>query len=349
MTGALERVEALVLGARRIADAADPLGKRARAELAASSGLSPAGVRLALERCLEIRPSDAELSKLCASVPAAPRAHVLLSANVFVAAHRALALALAASEKVFVRPSRREPLFVQLLNEAAPGLFSIVPELAPAADEHVFAYGSDETLADLRRNLPRGVVLHAHGSGFGVAILDLESGAERDSSCQKLALDVAAFDQRGCLSPRLVFVRGSTADIRATAVLLAEALAQTEAEIPRGELSAAEQADIVRYRDSAGYAATLLPAGLGFVSSDETLSLPLILPPVGRNLHVLALKDAAAQLGPFAAQIAAIGLAARSDLATELERVLPAARRSVLGQMQRPPFDGPVDLRVSYG
>src|SRR5262245_25865659 len=250
----------LLQAARRIADAGDVLGQRARRELCASSGLSPAGVAHALEQCLETHPSSAELSKLCASVRPAPRAHVLLSANVFVAAHRAIALGLAASEQVFVRPSRREPTFVELLQEGAPGLFSIVRELTPQAGEHLFAYGSDETLAELRQKSARGVVLHTHGSGFGMAIFDREGGAD-EGACRQLALDVAAFDQRGCLSPRLLFVRGSAAEIRKTAAELARALATIETEIPRGELSSEERADIVRFRDVAGYSAEILPAG----------------------------------------------------------------------------------------
>src|SRR5688572_14477533 len=105
----------LIDGARRIADAREPLGRRAREALRASTGLSAAGVEFALARCLEARPSVSELRRMCAAVAPAPRVHVLLASNVFVAAHRAIALALAQSARVEVRPSRREPEMARLL------------------------------------------------------------------------------------------------------------------------------------------------------------------------------------------------------------------------------------------
>ncbi|HEY3233680.1 MAG TPA: hypothetical protein VGJ84_03120, partial [Polyangiaceae bacterium] len=119
------RIRRLVEAARKIADPRDPLGIRARELLPESTGLSRQGVEWALTRCLETRPTEKELRQLSASVPTAPRAHVILSANVFVAAHRAIALALAASPRVCVRTSRREPQFARLLCQASDGLFEI--------------------------------------------------------------------------------------------------------------------------------------------------------------------------------------------------------------------------------
>jgi hypothetical protein len=343
VTSTRERVLTLVRAARRLADPGDPLGARARRELPGSTRLSPEGVAYALERCLESEPSEAEIGRLCSAATAAPRAHVLLSANVFVAAHRAVALALAASEHVCVRPSRREPAFVELLAEAAPGSFTIVSELRPEPGDHVFAYGSDETLGALRASLPRGVVLHAHGAGFGIALLG------RHELSAELALDVAAFDQRGCLSPRLVLVPGEAAKVRETARAIAAALADIERDIPLGELTAAERADVARYRDSMAYAAELLPAGRGFVSAEAGAEMPLIVPPVGRNLHVAAADRLEERLAPMAGHIAAVGLDAAGDFSPLLAAIVPRARRSALGRMQRPSFDGPVDLRMDPG
>ena len=50
-------------------------------------------------------------------------------------------------------------------------------------------------------------------------------------------------------------------------------------------------------------------------------------------------------LAPLANSIAAIGIAAPPELERRLREVLPLARMSALGHMQRPPFDGPVDRR----
>src|SRR5690606_37489414 len=142
----LERVARYIEQARRLRAPADPLGAAARRELPAATGLSAAGVELALQEYLELDPSHQELETLCASTPEAARAHVLLSANVFVAAHRAIAVALAASEHVFVRPSRREPVMARLLHDASGDAFRIVSELAPVSGDHLYVYGSAETI-----------------------------------------------------------------------------------------------------------------------------------------------------------------------------------------------------------
>jgi hypothetical protein len=163
------RIERLLEAARQIADPEHSLGRKARSVLPDSTRLSCAGVELALARCLEVAPSEAELVRLCGSVSPAPRAHVLLSANVFTAAHRAIAVALAASERVFVRPSRRAPEMARLLAEAAPGLFELVEHLDPKPGDAVFAYGSDLTLATLRAQLPRGISLAAPPMALAMA------------------------------------------------------------------------------------------------------------------------------------------------------------------------------------
>src|SRR5690606_25696714 len=113
---ALERIERLLAAL----DRALAPGSAARAALVErlleTSGLSREGVEWALARCLERAPTRAELEGLVGSVAPAPRAHVILPGSVFVAAHRALALALAASSRVAVKPSRRDPALVEALH-----------------------------------------------------------------------------------------------------------------------------------------------------------------------------------------------------------------------------------------
>src|SRR5262249_48273993 len=154
---------------------------------------------------------------------AAPRAHVLLSAGVFTGALRAIAIALAASERAFVRMSRRDPTLARLLCDHAPGAFAVVDALHPEAHDHVWAYGRDQTLERVSAALPAGVILHRHGSGFGVAVLDAADEAELPGLCAGLARDVALFDQRGCLSPRVLVVQGSHELAQRAARALAEA------------------------------------------------------------------------------------------------------------------------------
>ena len=113
---------ALLAAARRLADARDPLGIEARVRLPEATGLSAAGVELGLTRHLECEISSENMTKLLERAGDAPRVHVVLSANVFVGALRAMALAVAAAPSVHVRASTREavmaPLLCRALDEA---------------------------------------------------------------------------------------------------------------------------------------------------------------------------------------------------------------------------------------
>lgn len=340
---AAERVRLLVAGARRIADPSSELGRRARAELVRSTGLSPEGVELALTECLETWVTDAEISAFV-QILKTPAAHVSLSANVFVAAHRAVALALASSERVRVRPSRREPAFARLLAEAAPGLFEVVEALSPEPGDAVFAYGTDEALAAVRASLPPDIVFHAHGPGIGVAVVDAEHASR--ASARALAADIAPFDQRGCLSPRALVFAGTDIEARGYAELVAEELALIAEKIPLGTLAPDEAADVTRFRDTLAYAGAAILAGPGWVGMGARDALAVA--PVGRNLCVVPSSDPRETLVSHAASIAALGLAVSPELERRLRTELPLARRSDLGFMQRPPFDGPVDRRTYF-
>jgi hypothetical protein len=73
----------------------------------------------------------------------------------------------------------------------------------------------------------------------------------------------------------------------------------------------------------------------------------IAIPPPGRHLVIVPAGDldaVAAMLAPLARHVVAVG---SDDL--DVARVAPPhARRSLLGAMQRPPFDGPVDLRPEW-
>ena len=344
MSSGRSRVQALVAAAARCADPADELGRKARQELAISSGLSPASIGWALAECLETAPSLAELDALCASVTRARAVHVILPANVFVATHRAIALGLAASASVFVRPSRREPHFARLLAQATPGLFAIVPEISPQPGDVVWAYGGETSLAAVQAKLPTGALLHAQGPGFGFAII--EAAHASLGAAAALALDIAAFDQRGCLSPRGAVVVGDRPDALAFAALVAHALGELAERMPLGRLDDDERAEITRFRSAGAYAGTLLGAGPGWVLVPEDARAGTA--PIGRNLHVSAAPSLDAALGRLdPTLITTLGVAGAESLAHATASALPRARVVPLGRMQRPAFDGPADRRGS--
>lgn len=319
-------VRALVAAAARVAR--DPT---IVARLVASTGLSRENVELGLSRHLETDATDEEIAALVASAGRAESVHVILSASVFVAPLRAIAIAFAASDRVTVRPSRREPVFATaLVGELGDARVTIGEARAPA---RIDVYGRDETIARVRAANP-GAVVRGHGAGMGVAVVtgDLARAAEA------LAEDVTAFDQRGCLSPRVAFVR----DARAFGRTLFDALEARGKRVPRGPLGQDERQELARWSATVAYGGEI---HRGDSCAVGVLDSPAI-PPTGRHVLVRPLASASAlpaALGELARWVIAVG----SDLApAELRPFAPAhARVSALGAMQRPPFDGPVDLR----
>jgi hypothetical protein len=137
-----------------------------------SSGLSAEGVELALSRHVELEATDADLAKLVTRASDVSRVTVVLSANVFVGALRAIALARAASTDVVVRPSRRDPAFAHALVRAAivggDRCLRIDESLDVASVEagEIHVYGRDDTIAEVRAKAK--VPVRGHGSGMGV-------------------------------------------------------------------------------------------------------------------------------------------------------------------------------------
>jgi acyl-CoA reductase-like NAD-dependent aldehyde dehydrogenase len=343
--------------ARRIADPTDALGKRARIELLATSGLSSEGIELALTEHLEQGATPAELEALCsASDEAATRVFVVLAGTVCVAAVRAIALALAASPHVLVKPSRRDPTVAAILTEvldpelrAHGGSIQTVTGIDEASSgDAVHAYGSNETLAALRSALPGGVFYWPHGAGFGLAVVT-ESDTI-DEAAHSIARDVVPFDQRGCLSPRIVAVEGDAHRARAVVAALDRALADSAGRIPRGKLSDEE------LRELESYTRLMRASGEVTVGTSHVIGLDpepssLWLGPGCRALHVVpVLADTiTALLAPLAPAVASLGSNASTPLMNRITAACPGARRSPLGHMQRPAFDGPVDLRTRPG
>ncbi|WP_394826226.1 acyl-CoA reductase [Pendulispora albinea] len=309
------------------------------APLVRSTGLSPAGVEHALLHHLEVGAAPEDIRRLVACAGDAPHVHVLLSANVFVAALRAIVLARAAAPQVTVRPSSRDPFFAEALVRAlGDPAIRLVPDTIPAMTEgEIHVYGRNETIAKVRASAPPHVIVRGHGAGMGVACI----WDDFDRAADALADDIVVFDQRGCLSPRLAFVSGVPA--ASFAEKLHASLAARELRIPRGELADDEREDARRYAETLRFAGVLYEGSAHLVG----VAPRVVIPPTGRHLHIVpvaeidALPDA---LAPLATSIVAIG-------ATDAARRLawPAhARLSALGAMQRPPLDGPVDRRLPH-
>jgi len=313
-----------------------------------STGLSPEGVEVALARHVEVDATEEELASLVARAGDAPRVAVVLSANVFIGALRAIAIARAASPEVRVRPSRRDPAFARALvaeiRDAGDLAVSLDEELDVADVEsgEIHVYGRDETIADVRARARRGVRVRGHGSGMGVAFVSAR--ADLAEAAHGLADDVVVFDQRGCLSPRVAIVEGGEARASAFAEALHAELERLEVIVPRGAVPADERAAADRYVATMTYASRAL-VGRSHAVGVAPPGAPIILPPPYRHVHVAVCAsrdEAKALLAPLARGVVTVG----SDDADAARAIAPPwARVAILGRMQRPPLDGPVDQR----
>ncbi len=344
------RLYALKRAAEDLANPNSRWGMVARDELPGSTGLSREGVDYALRHCLEHEVARGTLSSLARRAPQSKRAHVLLSSNVFTAAFRAIVLALCQSDKVFVRPSRRDPIMTYLLQEASDGAFEIVDELQPSSGDHYWAYGGDETLRAVASALPSGVHFHGHGYGLGLAIFR-EDAAPRHAdivqATRALSLDICAFDQRGCLSPRLLIIDGGRSFAETVCDLLVEALEEREKQIPLGSLTEEEKADVRWHRDTLRFVGSSAPAGKGLVFLDPVAER-MILPPVGRHLSVTVTANVVPLVKELGPRITTVGFFQPGHLPGVLFESIGPRRFVDVGKMQTPPLDGPVDLRAGW-
>lgn len=310
-------------------------------EVAAATYLSPEGVHLALSEHLEVEATDEELERLASRVHRTDEVTVILSASVFVGALRALSIAVASADAVVVRPSSREPYFTRaLVHELADPLVRVDEALDVAAVTRgeIHVYGRDETIDAIRARARANVPVRGHGTGMGVAVV---RGDDMARAASLVARDVVPFDQRGCLSPRVVLVSGDAGRASAFGRALAAELERFRTAVPRGFLTEAEGAEAARYIGTMTFAGELFGGAAYAVGVGEELTVP----PVGRHVHVIPFgseDDAVRALTPIARFVAAVGHDAPLGA---LMPLLARARASALGDMQRPRLDGPVDLR----
>lgn len=316
-----------------------------------STGLSTEGVELALTRHLEVDATEDDLAQLVARAGDTSRVTVVLSANVFVGALRAIAVARAASSDVVVRPSRRDPAFARALVEAAIAAGDTHLRIDEDVDigaldgGEIHVYGRDDTIADVRAKASPRVRVRGHGSGMGVAWIS--ASADLGEAARGLANDVVVFDQRGCLSPRVALVHGDEARASAVADALHAELDRLDVAIPRGAVPADERAAAGRYVATMTYACRAL-VGNHHAIGVAPPGAPIVLPPPYRNVHVAACgssDEAVKLLEPIAKGVVTLGSDDAEAARSIASAVVPRARISALGAMQRPVLDGPVDRR----
>ncbi|MDT8435724.1 MAG: acyl-CoA reductase [Gemmatimonadota bacterium] len=381
-----EVLDAASRAAGRLADPGDPAGREAADVLGRELGWSAAASGRTLRDMAEVwrRDALADLLERELGDPAvldafrpdpdrpgrrrralgAPLQFLVLSGNVPGVGVTALLRGLLARSGLLARVSAREPglpaLFARLLAQEDPLLGRTVAvtwwpadEAAPAWEAWsaragtVVVYGGAEAVAGVRARVGAAADLLVYGPRTGIAVLlpDAPPG-----TAAALARDVCAYEQRGCVSPRLVFVVGGDALDAGAAV--AEALAAEAARRPPPPLSSDEAVRIRAVRAEAEFAGLAQGASPGRVFGPEDLSWTVLAggePGIAstalpRTVWVHAVPDVAALLAllaPLERRIQAIGTAGDRGLAELAEgaAALGTSRVAPLGRLAWPPAD----------
>ncbi len=220
-----------------------------------------------------------------------------------------------------------------------PGGTEAAEDAAMSSADVVTVYGADETVAALRARAPIGTRLVGYPNriGFGVVGREALEPARRHRVVSEVAGAVAFFDQRGCVSPQVVYVEGggdvSPADV---ARELAAAMEALERHLPGGTLDPREASQVHQVR---GAAEVVAAAGSGvevhhggsaswtviydplpaFAPScpgrvvrvkpvGDVLDVPRLVAPFGRHLQSVGVAGCGSRLEALASDLAGVGV-----------------------------------------
>jgi hypothetical protein len=238
-----------------------------------------------------------------------------------------------------------------------PGGRETLENVALRRADAIAVYGDDQTVAELRNRAPvttRFLAYHHRVSVGVVGVAALEEPLAA-ASAASVANAVAIFDQRGCVSPRIIYVEeGAAVSPRAFASLLAEHLGDLEHELPSGKLDPAEASALHQMRGTAELVAASDPTSepctevhhggeaSWTVIFDHELKDPL--PCLGRTVRVVPLTnveqlpDLLARAG---AHLQTVGTAGLGDRAQGLASRLGRAGVSRVVPFSEVPFPPP--------
>lgn len=221
---------------------------------------------------------------------------------------------------------------------------AVLPAAWPAAADAVIVFGSDETVADLRARTPAGKIFVGHGHKTSLGVVWADPGFV---SCPGAARDASLFDQQGCLSPQVFYVRETNPGFaRAYAEQLASAMDRFNRSHPRGPLGVEEKAEIANLRAAyrfraAGDLRVALWEGGGHL--DWTVIYEedawFTASPLNRVIFVKPLpEDLPGAMGPAVDHVGAVGLwPCTQELADRFAALRPS-RFCPIGRLQDPPW-----------
>ena len=219
-----------------------------------------------------------------------------------------------------------------------------LPDTWLHAAEAVMVYGSDETIAALRSRVAAGKIFlgYGHKASLGIVWDDPDF-----QSCAGAARDASLFDQQGCLSPQVFYVRDLRPGFaRDYAENLASAMDVFNRIHPRGPLTVEEKAAIAnlraayRFRASGDLRVALWEGGgkmdwTVIYEEDSWFTAS----PLNRVVFVKPLpENLPAAMGPAVGQVGAVGLwPCTEELAGRFAALQPS-RFCPIGRMQDPPW-----------
>ncbi len=228
----------------------------------------------------------------------------------------------------------------------------------------IIATGSDVTLAAIRLKLPPTARFVGYGTKVSFGYVTLEA-MERHAQAvvDHAAADVTAWNQRGCLSPHVIYVEDSGSRTgEEFANLLAGKLEALQKTLPRGALSAGDAAAIATRRAFYELRAAHSPATMMWASRESTAWTVILeddplfqISCQNRFIYVKVVRDLTEVLqgaDPVREKTSTVGLACSpaqtADLAKRLAR-WGVKRICPLGQMQQPPLGWRHDGRPPLG
>lgn len=375
------------VGTRTLGDSVEALGAAARrwgvdaqllADLPAVARLSPplvaAAVRIAaaaIDTSAMLALVEHEFGAGAASRAAPPGPSLIghvLAGNVPALGIPAIALGCLVGAAVVVKSGRDDPFsapaFHRALEAVDPALGATVvtaywpgggrswEEAAFARADLVVANGTDETVAALAGRF--GARLLAHGDRVSVAAVSREGLGRDEPLPERLALDVALHDQRGCLSPRVVYVEADGSPSPPVfAERLAAALGTLARELPPGPATMEERATLRALAGEADWepGSRVFNGAGGLVVYEPR---PAFRPTAGPRTIRLHPVDTLAALPLILApgRVECVGLAASGPEVAELVpalRALGVARLCPIGRMQQPALAWPRGQRLPLG
>src|SRR5262245_44341892 len=358
-----DRAPSVAAAARRFLDPGDPRRRRALDALPGLTGFSSAMIEEALPRVFTPLADAEALKKTAGAAGRVVRVLGIVAAgNIPGVALLKTALALTAGAACVVKTAAGEPLltalFAEALQEVDPSLASALAvtwleggsggaeEALVRGTDSLVAYGSDASIAALAARRSGGFV--GFGHKLSVALIRLDRPGDVRSLAAAAALDVALYDQLGCLSPQTLYVVGASPPRRRELLdRLAEALEQAEARCPRGELGESEAVAIRRLRDeyewrNLGGEAVSVRTGEGWTILEDhapdfrpsPLYRTIFLRPLG------SIPDLRVALGEWLPRVECVGMGPWPDAESRPSLAgLGIPRIAALGRMQDPGVD----------